>query len=228
MSRDQPSASGGRIARDRVADALRARIDSGGLRPGDSLPTQKALMDEFDVERGVVRKALDLLKREQLLADVGRGSPPTVAEPTAPREEAPPLTAGVELAERLDVAFQATHVTLDAFSLTTETLNQAIAPTLMAIAAGRAAPRPVTCRLMVPSPDAHLALVPNRVPAPADDGHMDIYDVLGVDTILFRHSSAHDARDRHEAAYVDSAKRWFESAWQKIAEPYPGIPMELS
>jgi DNA-binding transcriptional regulator YhcF (GntR family) len=309
VSRDQPSASGGRIARDRVADALRARIDSGVLRPGDSLPTQKALMDEFDVERGIVRKALDLLKREQLLADVGRGSPPTVAEPSAVREEAPPLTAGVELAERLDVAFQATHVTLDAFSLTTETLNQAIAPTLMAIAAGRAAPRSVTCRLMVPSPDAHLALpllvadpadprplkrldrlvelharafahtlqylrergrvkelsvevrgvaltpttklyvlngtealtgfyevVPNRVPAPADDGHqddpprdeyMDIYDVLGVDTSLFRHSSAHDARDRHEAAYVDSAKRWFESAWQKIAKPYPGIPRTL-
>ncbi|WP_407565766.1 GntR family transcriptional regulator [Streptomyces sp. 184] len=300
MSRDQPSANGGRVARDRVADALRARIDSGELQPGDSLPTQKALMDEFDVERGVVRKALDLLKREQLLADVGRGSPPTVAEPSAHRETSTPLTAGVELAERLDVAFQATQVTLDAFSLTTETLNQAIAPTLMAIAAGRPAPRSVTCRIMVPSPDAHLALpllvadpsdprplkrldrlielharsfahalqylrergrvkdlsvevrgvaltpttklyvlngtealtgfyevVPNSVPTPAGDENMDIYDVLGVDTSLFRHSSAHDARDRHEAAYVDSAKRWFESAWQKIAKPYPGIPPTL-
>lgn len=68
-------------AHDRVADALRARIQSGDLLPGDSLPTQKALMEEFGVERGVVRRAIDLLKCEHLLSDAGRGVPPTVAGP---------------------------------------------------------------------------------------------------------------------------------------------------
>ncbi|MEO3766968.1 GntR family transcriptional regulator [Streptomyces sp. B8F3] len=294
MSRDQHSATGGRTARDRVADALRARIDSGELRPGDSLPTQKALMEEFEVERGVVRKALDLLKREHLLADVGRGSPPTVAEPAAPRDGAPALTADGILAERLDVAFQATHVTLDVFSLTTETLKEAITPTLMAIRAGRAAPRSVTCRLMVPSPEAHLALprlvdapadprplkrlnrlielharafahsvqflserglvqelsvevrgvaitptsklyvlngtealtgfyevVPNRVPTPAGDGHMDIYDVLGLHSHLFRYSAGPHSRGKSDVDFVEHSRSWFESLWTNIAEPYP-------
>lgn len=158
MSRDQPSANGGRIARNRVADALRARIDSGELRPGDSLPTQKALMAEFDVERGVVRKALELLKREQLLADVGRGSPPTVAGPPSPDAEAP-RAAGVELTDRIELAFQATQVTIDALNLTTETLTQALARTAMRIAIGeQRAPESITARILVPSSDAQLAI----------------------------------------------------------------------
>ncbi|GAA2113020.1 GntR family transcriptional regulator [Streptomyces synnematoformans] len=158
MSEDQHAAAGGRIARDHVADALRARIDSGELQPGDSLPTQKALMAEFGVERGVVRKALELLKRERLLADVGRGSPPTVAGPRAADADAP-RAAGVELADRIELAFQATHVTLDALNLTTETLTHALAHTVMGIATGeRRAPESITARILVPSPDAHLAI----------------------------------------------------------------------
>ncbi|MFF0728969.1 winged helix-turn-helix domain-containing protein [Streptomyces sp. NPDC004134] len=188
MSRDQPSATSARAERDRVADALRARIDSGELRPGDSLPTQKALMDEFEVERGVVRKALALLKSEHRLADVGRGSPPTVAEPANHREGVPALTADVELAERLDVAFQATDVTLDVFGLTTETLNSAIAPTLMTIRAGRAAPHSVTCRIMVPSPEAHLAL-PLLIADPADPRPLQrLNRLIELHTRAFRHS----------------------------------------
>ncbi|AKH83116.1 hypothetical protein AA958_13720 [Streptomyces sp. CNQ-509] len=293
MSRDQPSATSARAERDRVADALRARIDSGELRPGDSLPTQKALMDEFDVERGVVRKALALLKSEHRLADVGRGSPPTVAEPANHREGASSLTADVELAERLDVAFQATDVTLDVFGLTTETLNSAIAPTLMAIRAGRVAPRSVTCRIMVPSPEAHLALpfliddpadprplqrlnrlielhtrafahgmqylgerglvqelsvevrgvpltpttklyvlngtealtgfyevVRNSVPAPFSEDHMDIYDVLGLNSHLFRYSAGSDSRGKSDVDFVEHSRTWFASMWETIAKPY--------
>ncbi|AUH42307.1 GntR family transcriptional regulator [Streptomyces sp. CMB-StM0423] len=168
MSRDQPSATSARAERDRVADALRARIDSGELRPGDSLPTQQALMDEFEVERGVVRKALALLKSEHRLAGVGRGSPPTVAEQRLADAEAP-RPAGVELADRIKLAFQATDVTLDVLNLTTETLTQALAPTIMPIATGeQRAPASITARVLVPSPDAHLA-IPRLTSESADD-----------------------------------------------------------
>ncbi|MFW6695177.1 winged helix-turn-helix domain-containing protein [Streptomyces sp. MAR4 CNX-425] len=167
MSRDQPSAAGTGTARDRVAGALRERIRSGELRPGDSLPTQKVLMAEFAVERSVVRKALEQLKRERLLADVGRGAPPTVAEPRAVDAEEP-RAAGVELVDRIELAFQATHVTLDVLNLTTETLTQALAPTAMRIAIGeQRAPESITARILVPSPDAQLA-IPQLTGDPSD------------------------------------------------------------
>ncbi|MGW8703569.1 winged helix-turn-helix domain-containing protein, partial [Streptomyces eurythermus] len=44
-----------------VADTLRTRIDSGVLRPGERLPTQAELAEEFGVERGTVREALRIL-----------------------------------------------------------------------------------------------------------------------------------------------------------------------
>ena len=62
-----------------VADALRARIRSGELRPGQRMPTQARLADEFGVERGAVRQALRILQSEHLLTNVSKGSPATVA-----------------------------------------------------------------------------------------------------------------------------------------------------
>ncbi|MQA27190.1 MAG: GntR family transcriptional regulator [Micromonosporaceae bacterium] len=55
-----------------VADALRARIRSGDLRPGDRLPTEHELMAEYGVSRNTVRLALNLLTAEGLITG-GRG-----------------------------------------------------------------------------------------------------------------------------------------------------------
>ena len=44
-----------------VADELRARIRAGALRPGERMPTQARLAEEFGVERGAVRQALRIL-----------------------------------------------------------------------------------------------------------------------------------------------------------------------
>lgn len=68
-----------------VADELRARIRSGRLRPGQRMPTQAQLADEFGVERGTVRQALRILQSERLLTNVSKGSPATVApDPARP------------------------------------------------------------------------------------------------------------------------------------------------
>ncbi|MHA4813618.1 winged helix-turn-helix domain-containing protein [Streptomyces aculeolatus] len=188
MDRGDRVKQGTQSRRDQVADALRARIQSGDLLPGDSLPTQKALMEEFDVERGVVRKALDLLKREQLLADVGRGAPPRVAEPRSPDTEAP-RAAGVELADRIKLAFRAPHVALDALNLTTETLTQALAPTVMRIATGeQRAPESITARILVPSPDAQLA-IPQLIGDSTDDRPLQrLHDLVELHARSLHHT----------------------------------------
>lgn len=47
---------------DQVADALAHTIRSGGLAPGDRLPTEAALVQQFAVSRTVVREAVSRLK----------------------------------------------------------------------------------------------------------------------------------------------------------------------
>lgn len=58
-----------------VERALRERLDSRDLRPGDLFPSESALQAEFDVSRSVVRQALATLEAEGLIRKVqGKGS----------------------------------------------------------------------------------------------------------------------------------------------------------
>ncbi len=50
-----------------IAASLRERIESGDLVPGDRLPTERDLVDEFGVARMTVRHALDILQLEGLI-----------------------------------------------------------------------------------------------------------------------------------------------------------------
>lgn len=56
-----------------VADALRARVASGELRPGDKLPSEAALQQEFSVSRSTLREALRVVESEGLI-NLGRGA----------------------------------------------------------------------------------------------------------------------------------------------------------
>ncbi|WP_225448052.1 winged helix-turn-helix domain-containing protein [Streptacidiphilus sp. P02-A3a] len=47
-----------------IADALRERIRSGELKPGDALPTQAVLMAEYGASSLSVQKAMALLKQD--------------------------------------------------------------------------------------------------------------------------------------------------------------------
>ncbi|MFC4494657.1 GntR family transcriptional regulator [Streptomyces ovatisporus] len=280
----------GRPQHEEVAAKLRERIDSGELPVGARIPTQKDLVSEFGVNRTVVRQALDELKREGLLTDTGRGAPPTVAEPA--HSHGAPQPAGTELAERLYEAFRAEHVTIDAYSLTTETFNNALARPHRAIADGLLTPRSITVRVIIPSPDAYLAL-PRLVDDPEDrrplqrlhalqrtwatalrmsldsfkhryevpevscairtvaatplqklyilngtealTGYyhvvpgevayqgetLQIFDVLGFETTLFRSTAGPRSHDKQEIAFVQNSKDWFNSLWETIAAPLP-------
>lgn len=50
-----------------IAEALRSRITAGNLAPGDALPSEAALRQEFSVSRTTVRRALAELETERLI-----------------------------------------------------------------------------------------------------------------------------------------------------------------
>lgn len=57
-----------------LAAILRERITSGKIPPGRRVPSQTELEQEFDLSRNTIKKALDLLKDEGLVAtSPGRG-----------------------------------------------------------------------------------------------------------------------------------------------------------
>ncbi|GAA4044835.1 GntR family transcriptional regulator [Streptomyces shaanxiensis] len=153
-----------------MADELRARITSGELRPGQRMPTQARLADEFGVERGAVRQALRILQSEHLLTNVSKGAPATVAPDlgkalTGPG--APPQPTMVALAPRIAAAFAAPHVEIDALCLTAVSLTLAIGEPLRQIHAGQLKPAKVDVRVLLPSRDISLAF-PTPVDATAD------------------------------------------------------------
>jgi GntR family transcriptional regulator len=58
-----------------LAGVLRTRITAGGARPGERLPSEAQLVEEFGVSRITVRQALADLEREGLLErSAGRGT----------------------------------------------------------------------------------------------------------------------------------------------------------
>ncbi|MFF9090023.1 winged helix-turn-helix domain-containing protein [Streptomyces sp. NPDC014991] len=155
-----------------IADELRHRIRSGVLRPGERMPTQARLADEFGVERGAVRQALRILQSEHLLTGVSKGSPATVAAvpgsarlPAGPA--APPQPTMVALAPRIAGAFAAPHVRIDALCLTAVSLTMAIGEPLRQIHAGQLEPAKIELRLLLPGRNIDLAF---PAPVDADDG----------------------------------------------------------
>ncbi|MFE1953407.1 MULTISPECIES: winged helix-turn-helix domain-containing protein [Streptomyces] len=150
-----------------IADELRERIRAGVLKAGDRLPTQATLAGQFDVERGTVRQALQLLEADGLLANRSKGSPPRIA-PSTPAGDEPQPTM-VALSPRLVDAFQAPRVRIDAVCMTSETLMLALGEPLRLIHEGRMRPESIDVRILLPSRDIDLAF-----PVPvADSGQGD-------------------------------------------------------
>lgn len=87
MSTTPSSSSGGRSTSlsQRVVDGISERIAEGALKPGDRVPPEPVLMQEFGVSRSVVREAVSRLQASGLLrTQQGVGSfvlPPKVELP---------------------------------------------------------------------------------------------------------------------------------------------------
>ena len=61
------SDAGGRRAYQAIVDSVESRLATGELKPGDRIPSERALMAEFGVSRGTVREALRVLGNSGLL-----------------------------------------------------------------------------------------------------------------------------------------------------------------
>lgn len=150
-----------------IAETIRHRIRTGDLRPGDRLPTQAVLAEEFGVERGTVRQALKTLQEDGLLANVSRGSPPRIAAepPGVASDGVEPQASMAGLATRLAEAFSRPQVRIDVVSYTAETLMLALGEPVRLIHEGLIRPESISVRILLPSSDIDLAF-----PRPVD-GH---------------------------------------------------------
>ncbi|MFH7336978.1 winged helix-turn-helix domain-containing protein [Streptomyces sp. KHY 26] len=165
----EPRAS--RASHREIADELRSRIRSGKLRPGQRMPTQAELGEEFGAERGAVREALRILHAERLLTGATKGSPARVAQGGRPPwPAAPPQPTVVGLGPRVAAAFAAPHVRIDALCLTAVSLTLAVGEQLRLIHAGELKPAKIDVRVLLPSRRIELAFPAPVDPASADDG----------------------------------------------------------
>lgn len=67
---------------DEVFDRLRVLMESGELRVGDEMPSERELMDRFGVGRPAIREALQALASKGLIA-ISHGERARVVQPTA-------------------------------------------------------------------------------------------------------------------------------------------------
>ncbi|MFD3455915.1 GntR family transcriptional regulator [Streptomyces sp. NPDC058691] len=157
---------GARREWERVADSLRHQIVAGEIAVGDQLPTQAELVDEFGLARATVQRALKELQDEGYVESIqGKGvfarnwrnQTPAHANGVAHR----PDSASVELDDAIAEAFEAEHITIDAYCLTSESLNAALSRPVGRILRGDLTPSSITVRLLLPSPDALLAIPRN-------------------------------------------------------------------
>jgi len=77
----------------RIATDLRRKIANKQLRPGDALPTRKALMEQYGVAGVTVKQSLDTLRYQGLVYS-RRGAGTYVAEPAEP-SQLPGTTVGL-------------------------------------------------------------------------------------------------------------------------------------
>ncbi|MGW4033049.1 GntR family transcriptional regulator [Streptomyces sp. NPDC004838] len=194
----------------RVADKLRKEINSKTYAPGERLPTQEALAGKYEVSRATVLQALDLLREEGLIV-TRQGSGTFVsgvpgATPQSADTETDTDDVWAFVSERvppvilepyLEEAFEATEVTLDVFSMTTESLATRVSDQKVRIIAGRIRPpRSITARLMLPDTSSPHLAIPRRTDG-TDDPRVGrrLRGILQSHATLLQ-SSLYELRDR--------------------------------
>ncbi|MFF3565189.1 winged helix-turn-helix domain-containing protein [Streptomyces sp. NPDC002574] len=155
-----------------MADSLRHQIEAGEIVVDEQLPTQAELVEKFDVARATVQRALKELQDEGYVESIqGKGvfarnwRKPTPAHANGAAQGVD--SASVELDDAIAEAFEAEHITIDAYCLTAESLNAAIVPQVRRIHRGELTPSSIRVRLLRPSADAPLA-IPRNVDDPED------------------------------------------------------------
>lgn len=147
----QPTSAG---AFQRVSEELRVRLSDGAYPIDSPLPSQESLAREFGVARDTVRRALRELSSEGWI-ESGRGKRSRVvmrqhiqsSAPRVSRSRHHPVTLGPLIGE----AFEQEEVTLDIYTLTSESMDAHIRIQAERIRTGDISPRRIALRMILPA-----------------------------------------------------------------------------
>ncbi|MFI8088269.1 GntR family transcriptional regulator [Streptomyces sp. NPDC086080] len=153
MAGQRTAEGGGGREFQRIADELRGRI--GNAYPLRSfLPSQRALAEELGVSRDTVQRALRELANEGWIKSY-RGSGSRVIKTQRIQSSAAKATrwrGEVTLAPFISEAFEQPEVTLDVYTLTSESLDAHIRLQAERIRGGFISPQRITLRMLLPDP----------------------------------------------------------------------------
>ncbi|MBD0840395.1 GntR family transcriptional regulator [Streptomyces sp. TRM68416] len=140
---------------ERLAGELRNRITDGTYPMGVNLPSQRELAAEFGVSRDTVQRALrELVGEGWIESRQGSGSRVVtdtrrIQSPPAARRNFGPVTLGPLISE----AFERPEVTLDVYTLTSESLEAHIRLQAERIRRAEIQPRSIALRMLLPAED---------------------------------------------------------------------------
>ncbi|WP_181802391.1 winged helix-turn-helix domain-containing protein [Streptomyces shenzhenensis] len=150
--------NGGGKAFQQVAEALRARMVDGTYQLGAELPAQGSLAKEFGVSRDTVQRVVRELGHEGWI-ESRQGSPARVVKVQrvqSPTAKASRSRQAMMLGPLISEAFEQPEVSLDVFTLTSESLDAHIRLQAERIRAGAIAPGSIVVRLLLPDPQLDL------------------------------------------------------------------------
>lgn len=146
METQQSGDSGGREFH-RVADDLRTRMTNGTYPLRSFLPSQRDLAEEFGVSRDTVSRVMRELAHEGWI-ESRQGSGSRVVKTQRIQSSTPKATRqlqGATLGPLLSEAFEQPEVTLDVYTLTSESLDAHIRLQAERIRGGSIAPSASAC-----------------------------------------------------------------------------------
>jgi DNA-binding transcriptional regulator YhcF (GntR family) len=165
---DERSGDGGGREFERVLDALRTRLTDGTYHVGNRLPPQRELAEQFVVSRDTVQRVLKALATEGWIESrQGSGSrvikTQRIQTTTARRVKTGPMQLGPLISE----AFGEPEVTLDVYTLTSQSLETHIRVQAERIRTQEIAPRRIAVRMLLPDEELELPY-PRAKEGPAD------------------------------------------------------------
>ncbi|MEU5954832.1 winged helix-turn-helix domain-containing protein [Streptomyces sp. NPDC047525] len=154
----------------RVSDALHSRLADGTYPLNSQLPTQRELAREFDVSRDTIQRVMrELISEGVVRSRQGSGSRVVKAQMAHSSSGRQPGRGigRVSLGSIIGEGFEASQVTLDVFTLTSESLDAHIRVQAERIRVREIAPERIAVRILLPSEDLGLPY-PRTKDDPAD------------------------------------------------------------
>ncbi|MFF6811104.1 GntR family transcriptional regulator [Streptomyces sp. NPDC012403] len=171
MDGQQPREGGGNKVQ-QVADELRGRVIDGTYPLQSSLPSQRDLVEELGVSRETVKRALRELEDEGWITTRPNSGSRVIKTQRiqTSADRAGRLGGVVTLGPIIGEAFERPEVSLDVYTLTSESLDAHIRLQADRIRSGSIAPRRITLRMLLP--DATTPLPYPRVKDDPEDTRM--------------------------------------------------------